>query len=192
MVAAGRPAVFLDRDGVVVIPEFRDGRSFAPTTLESFRIYPDAAASLASLKRAGYALVVVSNQPDIGNGLVPQALIDEMSRRLMAELPLDGIEICPHTREDDCDCRKPKPGMLQRAADRLDLQLDRSFMIGDRESDIVAGEAVVCRLIFVDLDSSAEPKPRSPDWTVRSVAEAATCILAASAEPRESGYVPAG
>jgi D-glycero-D-manno-heptose 1,7-bisphosphate phosphatase len=187
----GRPAVFLDRDGVVVIPEFRDGRSFAPTTLESFRIYPDAAPSLARLKQAGFALVVVSNQPDIGNGLVTPALIDEMNRSLMADLPLDGIEICPHTREDDCDCRKPKPGMLQRAADRLGLKLDRSFMIGDRESDILAGESVGCRTIFVDLDYSAEPRPRSPDWTVRSVAEAANCILAANAEPRESGNASA-
>src|SRR5215831_18511064 len=65
-----RPAVFLDRDGVIVVPEFRDGRSFAPRRLEDFRLYPDAAASLQKLKQAGFLLAVVTNQPDVGDGLI--------------------------------------------------------------------------------------------------------------------------
>jgi D-glycero-D-manno-heptose 1,7-bisphosphate phosphatase len=190
VVTTGRAAVFLDRDGVVVVPEFRDGRSYAPTALEALRIYPQAAESLQKLRDAGYLLVLVTNQPDVGKGVIPVAVMAAMTARLEAELPLDRVEICTHTREDNCDCRKPKPGMLLQAAEALGIRLDRSFMIGDRESDILAGAAAGCRTIFVDLDYAAEPRPQAADWTVRSIAEAAACILAAS-ESGENKHVQA-
>ena len=170
-------AVFLDRDGVIVIPEFRDGRSFAPTTLDSFRLYESAPACLRALKAAGFLLVVVTNQPDVGKGVIPMATIDEMHRRLRSALPIDDIQVCTHTREDHCLCRKPKPGMLTTASAALEISLDCSFMIGDRESDIAAGRAAGCKTVFIDLDYSAEPKPRHPDFTVRSLAEATDRIL---------------
>lgn len=175
-----RAAVFVDRDGVLVIPEFRDGRSYAPVAFEAFRLYEDAAPSLRKLKEAGFLVVVVSNQPDVGRGIIPTSVMDRMNAKLIAELPLDRIEICPHTREDRCDCRKPKPGMLLRAAQALGIRLDRSFMIGDRESDVLAGAAAGCRTVFVDLNYTGEPRPESADWTVGSIAEAAACILAAT------------
>ena len=173
---AARPAVFLDRDGVLSVPEFRDGRSFAPRRLADFRLYDDAAAAVARLKAAGFCLVVVTNQPDVGNGLVARATVEEMHRRLAARLPLDAIEACYHGRADECDCRKPKPGMLRRAAQRLGIDLARSFMIGDRASDVEAGRAVGCTTIFIDLDY-VEPKPEQADFTARSLAEAASIVL---------------
>jgi len=172
---AGR-AVFLDRDGVLVVPEFRDGRSFAPRRLADFRLYDEAFYWLGQIKDAGCRLVVVTNQPDVGSGLVEQNVVEEMHRRLAEALPLDAIEACYHRQSDGCDCRKPRPGMLRRAADRLSLDCARSFMIGDRASDIAAGRSVGCTTIFIDLGYENE-RPQRPDFTVSSLGEAAQVVL---------------
>jgi D-glycero-D-manno-heptose 1,7-bisphosphate phosphatase len=171
-------AVFLDRDGVLVVPEYRDGRSFAPTTIEDFQIDDAAAECLASLKDAGFLLVVVTNQPDLGNGLIAPSLMDEMNRRMRAALPIDDVRVCPHRQDEHCRCRKPLPGMLVAAAEQLGIALDRSFMVGDRASDIAAGRAAGCKTVFLDLDYTAELKPRDADFSVRTLRDAAACILA--------------
>lgn len=171
-----RPAVFLDRDGVLVIPEFRHRRSYAPTSLDRFRLYDSAAVHLRRLKNAGYALVVVTNQPDVGRGVIAPEVLDEMHRRLAAELPVDLIQTCIHDRNDGCDCRKPKPGMLLAAADKLGIDLAASIMVGDRASDIEAGCAAGCRTIFIDLQYS-EPKPAKYSLAVRSLGEAVDAVF---------------
>lgn len=177
--APDRRAVFLDRDGVLVIPEMRDGRSYAPRNLNDFRLYPDAKAALTCLKQAGYLLVVVTNQPDVGKGLISQSTLEHMHDRIRKELSVDRIEVCPHTQADECSCRKPKPGMLLNAAHECHIDLTKSFMVGDRASDVAAGLTAGCETIFIDLDYVSELKPVSPDHTVRSIAEAARIILAA-------------
>lgn len=177
--APDRRAVFLDRDGVLVIPEMRDGRSYAPRNLNDFQLYPDAKAALTRLKQAGYLLVVVTNQPDVGKGLISQSTLDQMHDRIRRELCVDRIEVCPHTQADECSCRKPKPGMLLNAARECHIDLTKSFMVGDRASDVTAGLNAGCETIFIDLDYVSELKPESPDHTVRSIAEAARIILAA-------------
>lgn len=182
----GARAVFLDRDGVLVVPEFRDGRSFAPKRLEDFRFYPDALRSVSLLKAAGYRVVVVTNQPDVGAGIVDRRIVDSMHDRLLQELRVDAIEVCFHTRQDDCDCRKPKPGMLLRAARRLSIDCRASFMIGDRASDVAAGRAVGCRTIFIDLGYRDE-SPEKPDQIVCSLAEATDFILNVSEPMRAEG-----
>jgi len=169
-------AVFLDRDGVLVIPEFREGRSFAPVTLEGYRFYPDAPQALSRLKAAGYRLIVVTNQPDVGKGLVSQLVADEMHERLRKALPLDLIKACFHTQLTNCACRKPKPGMLLDAARELGIDLAESYMVGDRASDVEAGEAAGCRTVFIDLGYD-ERRPAAPTFIVRSISEAADCIL---------------
>jgi D-glycero-D-manno-heptose 1,7-bisphosphate phosphatase len=168
--------VFLDRDGVIVIPEFRDGRSFAPRTLEGFRLYPDAPSSLQRLKRAGFLLAVITNQPDVGHGLIPRAEVDAMHEIMARELPVDTIKACFHQQGDRCDCRKPKPGMILEAAGELGVDLKQSFMVGDRISDVEAGRAAGCATVFIDL-SYAEPAPNSPDYVVHSIKEAADIII---------------
>lgn len=175
----GRPAVFLDRDGVLVVPEFRDGRSFAPRTMEDFHIYDGAAQNARRLKEAGYALIVVTNQPDVGNGLVERSVVEEMHRELCNAMPIDAIEVCYHTNADDCDCRKPKPGMLLRAAARMDIDCSRSVMVGDRWSDVEAGKAAGCKSIFIDL-GYRERQPERPDFIVPSFDQATETILAMS------------
>ena len=177
--ARGRKAVFLDRDGVIVIPEFRDGRSFAPVSLQGYRFYPEAPAALSRLKAAGYLLVVVTNQPEVGRGLIAEEVLTEMHRRLQASLAVDSIKVCRHTAEDGCNCRKPKPGMLIEAASELGISLPDSYMVGDRATDVEAGRAAGCRTVFIDLGYTREPKPDSPSFTVSSINQAADVILAA-------------
>lgn len=171
-----RPAVFLDRDGVLTVPEFRDGRSFAPRTLEAFRIYPDAAASVRRLKQAGFLVVVVTNQPDVGAGLVVQEIVEEMHARLREAVPVDDIEVCYETRAQATDRRKPGAGMLLDAARRWGIDLSQSFMVGDRDSDVEAGRRAGCTTVFVDL-SYDEPAPVGQAATVGSLAEATDWIL---------------
>ena len=171
-------AVFLDRDGVLTIPLFRDGRSFAPLSLEEFHLYPGIAQSLATLRRQGFLLVVVTNQPEVGRGRLGQETLCEMHRRLSAVLPIDAIKVCPHTPEDRCKCRKPMPGMLLEAANEFEIRLSASYMVGDRSGDIVAGHAAGCRSIFVDLGYTSETPPREPDAVVPSLQGAVDWILA--------------
>jgi D-glycero-D-manno-heptose 1,7-bisphosphate phosphatase len=171
-------AVFLDRDGVLTIPLFRNGRSFAPLRLEDFELYPDIAGPLKALKQRGFLLVVVTNQPEVGRGRLDPETLREMHRRLSAALPVDVIKVCPHTPEDRCNCRKPLAGMLLEAATEFEICLPASYMVGDRAGDIDAGHAAGCRSIFVDLGYTAEMPPREPDAVVPSLQGAVDWILA--------------
>jgi D-glycero-D-manno-heptose 1,7-bisphosphate phosphatase len=145
--------------------------------MDEFAIYAEAPRCVARLREAGYKIVVVSNQPDVGAGLTPRALVDEMNAQLCNSMALDAVKICVHTKEEQCRCRKPLPGMLLEAANEIDIDLSASVMVGDRASDIEAGTAAGCRTVFVDLGYTAEPKPVSPDKTVVSLSEATDWIL---------------
>jgi len=105
-------AVFLDRDGVINRALVRNGKPYAPRTLEDFEILPGVIDTVQALKRAGYLMIVVTNQPDIGNGLVDAAVVERMHAQLCAAMPIDAVYVCPHRQDEGCDCRKPKPGML--------------------------------------------------------------------------------
>lgn len=170
------PAVFLDRDGVLNVSDVRDGKPFAPRYVDAFEIYDEAPASLARLRVAGFRLIVVTNQPDIGNGLVDPAQVAAMHARLLSALPLDDVLMCPHSQEAGCGCRKPKPGMLLEAASRHRIDLTASFMVGDRAGDVAAGQAAGCRTIFIDR-GYAEAAPDAPDFVVPSLSAAVDVIL---------------
>lgn len=172
--------VFLDRDGVLNVPLVRDGRPYPPASLDEFRLYEDVPAGCARLKEAGFLLVVVTNQPDVGRGTQTRALADAMNETLKAELPvLDRIEVCFHAGEahgEICTCRKPKPGMLLRAAEALQIDLHRSFLVGDRWRDVDCAHAAGCEAIFIARDY-AEPLRDTPDAVVNNFSEAVSFIL---------------
>ena len=170
-------AVFLDRDGVLNQVTFRDGRSFPPQTVAEFVILPGVEEGLRRLKAAGFLLVVVTNQPDVGNGLQRKEVVEEMHALLRSTLPLDEIFVCYHTDKDRCFCRKPEPGMLLSAAERSGIDLSTSFMVGDRWRDVGAGKRAGCRTFLVDYQYS-EAIPDEPEWRVGSLLEASRVILA--------------
>jgi D-glycero-D-manno-heptose 1,7-bisphosphate phosphatase len=173
---------FLDRDGVLCRSRIIDGKAYAVRRLEEFRLLPGAVQAVAALRQSGYAIVVVTNQPDIGNGWVEIEVVEAMHRRLRERLAPDAIEMCPHRQGDGCECRKPRPGMLRSAAARLGIDLGRSVMVGDRWSDIVAGAEVGCYTVFIDRGYS-EFLPVRPDCTVRSLRTAVDCIVARAVSP---------
>jgi D-glycero-D-manno-heptose 1,7-bisphosphate phosphatase len=171
-----RRAVFLDRDGVLNKAYVRNGRPYSPETVEEMIIVPDATDALDRLRRHGFLLIVVTNQPDIARGRLTREQVDAMNAHLRNELPLDAIEMCTHDDSDHCDCRKPKPGMLLHAAKRDGIALAESFMVGDRYRDIEAGHSAGCRTILVG-DGYGEAFKVGPDATVKTLTEAADWIL---------------
>ncbi len=175
MAASGRPAVFLDRDGVLTEAFVRDGVPTPPRTLAEFRVLPGVTEACLGLRQAGFVLVVVTNQPDIARGTQARSEVDEMNERLRRLVPLDEICVCPHDDADGCTCRKPKPGMLLDAADRLGLDLGRSASVGDRWRDIEAALRAGVTAIHVDRHYDERP-PAGAHAVVADLPEAAAWI----------------
>jgi D-glycero-D-manno-heptose 1,7-bisphosphate phosphatase len=176
VIAGGCKAVFLDRDGVINANTVRSGRPYAPRSVEDFHILPGVEEAVLSLKKAGFKVVVATNQPDIAAGLISQAVLDEMHAILRAKLSVDDVEVCYHSDADGCDCRKPKPGLLLSAASKHAIDLRTSYMVGDRWRDVAAGRSAGCQTVFVDYHYD-EPLPDRPDAVVANLSEAADWIL---------------
>jgi D-sedoheptulose 7-phosphate isomerase len=175
-----RPAIFLDRDGVLNRAVVRDGKPFPPPGLHDLEILPDAALALEELKSHGYPLYVITNQPDVARGNLTRAEVDAMNQRLASLLPVDDIFVCYHDDADHCACRKPKPGLIYEAQRKYNIDLTRSFLVGDRWRDIEAGHAAGCKTILIDY-GYRERKPALPaEATVRSLREAAGWIIRSS------------
>ncbi|HID24181.1 MAG TPA: D-glycero-beta-D-manno-heptose 1,7-bisphosphate 7-phosphatase, partial [Planctomycetaceae bacterium] len=157
-----KPAVFLDRDGVI-----NENRSDYVKGWEEFVFLPGVFEPLRLLAQNHQAIVVVSNQSAVGRGLVSRETVVAIHRRMQAEIQrrggrVDAIYYCPHHPDAGCDCRKPRPGLLLRAARELSIDLSRSYLIGDAVSDIEAALAVGCTPIFVLTGRGQEQQPAVP------------------------------
>jgi len=171
-----RPAVFLDRDGVLNRALVRDGKPYPPASLEALEILPGVGEALGRLRAAGFLNVIVTNQPDVATGKQRREVVEAMHAFLEKNLAIDLIKVCLHADIDNCACRKPKPGMLLEAARELDIDLARSFMVGDRWRDVAAGQAAGCQAFFIDY-GYAEKRPDKPYLAVKSLPEVAALIL---------------
>jgi D-glycero-D-manno-heptose 1,7-bisphosphate phosphatase len=176
-VSARSRAVFLDRDGVLVRARVVDGLPSSIREAGELELETGAEDACRALRKAGFLLVVVTNQPEIARGTVTRAAVNEIHERLLEALPLDEVVVCPHDDDDDCPCRKPRPGMLVDAASRLGIDLEASFMVGDRWRDVAAGRRAGCATVFLEREYS-EPVPEPADVTVRDIGDAAAWILA--------------
>jgi D-glycero-D-manno-heptose 1,7-bisphosphate phosphatase len=168
-------AVFLDRDGVINRAVVRDGKPHPPDSTEELEVLAGVSDALLKLRAAGFRLIVVTNQPDVARGTQTREAVEAMHARLTAELAVDEVIACYHDG-DACDCRKPKPGALLAAAERHGVELEQSFMVGDRWRDIEAGQRAGCRCLFVD-HGYAEQQPAGSFVRVPSLAAAADWIL---------------
>jgi D-glycero-D-manno-heptose 1,7-bisphosphate phosphatase len=175
-----RRAVFLDRDGVLNRVIIRDGQPHPPFRVEDFELYGDVADGCARLKAAGFLLIVITNQPDVGRGIQSPEAIQAMHLKMQAALPgLDSIEVCYHAGVrygERCDCRKPRPGLILRAAAELKIDLCASYVIGDRWRDIDCARAAGCRAIFIQRDYQ-ETLHEAPDFTVANFRDAVDAVL---------------
>jgi len=172
-----RPAVFLDRDGVLVRPLVRDNLAYAPLRREDFELLAGGAEAVASLRAAGFVVVVITNQPEVRRGTLDPALLAEFHQRLRETAPVDDILTCCHDDRDGCPCRKPKPGMILEAARSHGLDLARSFLVGDTDKDLGAAQAAGVPFVLIDApyNTHLEVPLRLPD-----VAAAARAILSLS------------
>jgi D-glycero-D-manno-heptose 1,7-bisphosphate phosphatase len=170
----------LDRDGVI-----NQDRADWVRSWEEFVFLDGTARALARLSKAGASLVVVSNQSLIGRGLASAQAVEEVNRLMAQALReagagLAGVFICPHAPGDGCDCRKPKPGLIFQAARTLNLDLNGSWLIGDAERDIQAGQAAGLKTILVRTGKGAETESRAlvrPETVVDDLGGAADYLL---------------
>jgi len=168
--------VFLDRDDTLLVD------SGYMSDASQIRLVPGVAPALRRLQGVGLALVVISNQSGVARGLITPAQVQAIERRLREELVPDvafaAFEYCFHHPDEGCACRKPAPLLLRRAAERLDLDLPRSVMVGDRVSDIEAGRRAGCWSVLLAADLRA-PEGSTPDHVARSLEQAVDWILVA-------------
>ena len=151
-----RLASFLDRDGVIVESRRRKGDPVPPESVDDVMIPAGLDDALGSLRAAGYLLVVITNQPDVARGTTSRATVDAINEHICDVLPIDGVYTCFHDG-DACPCRKPRPGLIVDAARDHDVDLPRSWLIGDRWVDIAAGRAAGVRTVLLERDYSWRP-----------------------------------
>ena len=171
-----RPAVFLDRDGVLNRTTVRGCTPFPPNNLSEVEILPGVEDALRRLRDRGLPLVVVTNQPDVARGTQKQSVVEEINRSLARRLGITAVYTCYHHNPHGCACRKPKAGMLTRAAEELGIDLRHSYMVGDRWGDVAAGAAAGCRTFLIDMPYS-QCHRCAPDYKVANLAEAVDVIL---------------
>jgi D-glycero-D-manno-heptose 1,7-bisphosphate phosphatase len=170
----GRPAVFLDRDGVLTEPIVRGGVAYAPTRVEDFVLVSDAGAQVQRLRDAGFLCIVFTNQPERQKNLLSEADLDEMHRQMCAIVPLDDVYVCPHDGTTPCRCRKPDTGMIDDAAERWGIDVAASYVIGDRWRDVDAGQAAGCYSILIERSYSVDARG---DIHVTTLGEAVDEVL---------------
>jgi D-glycero-D-manno-heptose 1,7-bisphosphate phosphatase len=183
----GRPAVFLDRDGTISedVGYLND--------VSQFRMFPFAAEAIRKLNDANLPVIVVTNQSGVGRGMFAESMVhivhEEMTQQIAAAgAHLTAIYYCPHTSDDDCECRKPKPGMIRQAAREHDVDLARSFVVGDRYGDVELAQAnggcgVLVRTGYgaEDLRVNGASWARQPDFVADDLADAVDWILRVAA-----------
>jgi D-glycero-D-manno-heptose 1,7-bisphosphate phosphatase len=171
-----RRAVFLDRDGVLNQATVREGTPYPPASVEEVELLPKVPEALARLARHDLQLIVVTNQPDVARGTQTRGAVERINQYLAERLPIDAVFTCYHDTADGCECRKPRPGMLVQAARARAIDLRASFLVGDRWSDIVAGQAAGCTTFLLDLPYSQRHRC-APDYAVASLYEATELII---------------
>jgi D-glycero-D-manno-heptose 1,7-bisphosphate phosphatase len=139
------PAFFLDRDGVII-----ENREHYVRDFEDVVFYPQALSALKKLQPSSYKIIIVTNQSAVGRGLISLKLADEINRYIEHHIEISGgridaILMCPHAPQDDCTCRKPRPGLILRAASEMSIDLNQSVLVGDAISDIQAGQGAGVR-----------------------------------------------
>jgi len=173
-------AIFLDRDGVVINAVVREGKPYPPHNVEDVHIDADAEKALSGLAAAGYRLILITNQPDVARGTQDRSNVEAINDLLCSRLPLAACLVCYHDDSDDCSCRKPEPGLILMAAERDNIDLTMSFVVGDRWRDVAAGHAARCRTVWIDRGYNEKWQASQPDIRVTSLNEAAEWILAQS------------
>jgi D-glycero-D-manno-heptose 1,7-bisphosphate phosphatase len=188
-----RTATFLDRDGVIIESRRHAGEPGPPASVDDVTIPDGVSDALESLRTAGYELIVVTNQPDVARGTTERETVEAINTYMRAVLPIDDVYTCLHDGSS-CACRKPRPGLLVEAARDHAIDLERSWMIGDRWVDIAAGRAAGVRTALLDRPYSwsptsqgAPPPGLQPDVAGADLGECVASVLEAGPIHEEAG-----
>jgi D-glycero-D-manno-heptose 1,7-bisphosphate phosphatase len=178
-----RPAVFLDRDGTI-----SEEMGYV-NHIDRFQIFPFAAEAILHLNQAEIPVIVITNQSGVARKIFPEAMVHDVHKKMVAELAkggawIDAIYFCPHRKEDACDCRKPNPGLLQRAAREHSIDLSASWVVGDRYADLEMAHKAGARGMLVmtgygrgEYESYRTTWPRQPEALARDLKDAVRQIL---------------
>ncbi|MDC1094158.1 HAD-IIIA family hydrolase [Planktomarina temperata] len=170
-------AIFLDRDGVINEAIVKQGLPFPPQNMSELIILEETKDAVNSLKKMGFKLIVVTNQPDVGRGTQEKRYVEEINSEITRQLPVDDIIVCYHDDKDNCDCRKPLPGLLLDGAKRFNVCLSKSYIIGDRWKDIDAGFAAGCKTVHLNRGYNERASNSRPNFIVQSMKQAKDVII---------------
>tara|TARA_Y100000739_G_C20483161_1_gene406875 strand:+ start:121 stop:663 length:543 start_codon:yes stop_codon:yes gene_type:complete len=162
-------AIFLDRDGVLNKPVIINGKPYPPASLKDLIIPNDLEKSLIELKKRGFLLIMITNQPDVARGKSKLEEVEAINNYLKQKLNLDYVMCCYHDDNDNCLCRKPKPGMILSAEKKWKINLKKSFLIGDRWKDIQSGKSAGVKTFLIDYNY--DEKYIEPDFKVNDFKE---------------------
>ena len=165
-------AFFLDRDGIINVTNIINGNPVAINNVEQLVLVNGIKELIDYMDDVGYIIICVTNQPDIARGKVSLESVDKINSEIMRLLPkIKRIYICPHDDFENCNCRKPKIGMIKRATEDYYLDLNSSFIIGDRPTDVQCGRNAGISTIFVDYNYGNDNDEIESDYSVKFVSE---------------------
>ncbi len=170
-------AVFLDRDGVINEPVIRNGKPYPPATAEELRLTAGVPDALSRLHELGLLLLVVTNQPDVARGSQTREAVTQMHDSLRASLPIREFFVCFHDDSDHCSCRKPLPGLILEAAEKYGIDVEESYLVGDRWRDIDAGWSAGCKTILIDYGYHEHGPTHPPNKSVGNISQAVDWIM---------------
>ena len=170
-----RKAIFLDRDGTLNKAYIENGLPISPSSLNKFKIIKGVKKSINKLKKLNFLCILITNQPDVFRGKISKKTVVKMNSYIKKKIKLDDMFVCYHDNEHNCSCRKPKPGLLVKASKKWKIDLNKSFMIGDRWKDILAGKKVGCKTIFINNNYKNDKKVKA-DFTFKSLLKAVNKI----------------
>ena len=168
-------AIFLDRDGVLNKAIVKNRKPYPPSKIEELEILPGVYEAIQLLRHSGFKLIVVTNQPDVGRGVTNIELVDEINNSIIKHLKVDEIICCFHDDSDNCECRKPKTGMILQAVKKWDIDLSVSYLIGDRWRDIQTAINIGLTSILIKYDY--DEKQIKADFECSNLEDAANFIL---------------
>jgi D-glycero-D-manno-heptose 1,7-bisphosphate phosphatase len=159
-------AFFLDRDGVINHSVFINNKPYAPRNIKEFKIIDKVEEVLNILKKRGFLNIIITNQPDVEIGSIKKEIVLEMHNIIYKKLNIDDIFTCYHTDLNNCFCRKPKPGMIHSAKKKWNIDLSKSFLVGDRWGDIELANNLNIKNFFIDYNYS-EQKPENFNYKIK-------------------------
>ncbi len=178
--------IFLDRDGVINRDPAWVGKEYI-TDWKEFQFLPGTPEAIKRLTEEGYKIAIISNQAGVGRGIYTKAKLDEITEKMLKQIESSGgkihtVQYCIHTRDNNCDCRKPKGGLFKKATEGLKVDYSRTYFIGDTQSDIEAGRNIGCRTILALSGRTKDEKetagwPVKPDFVKKDLREAVTFII---------------